>query len=74
MQIIGVRHHHTVVVPDSSIRLLPDEQQHPDIHDSITALLLIYNTPLTAAFVRAAKSERRWTATAVQLKPTELNP
>lgn len=73
MQITCVDHYHTVVVRDIFNTLLPNEKQldTPDIHATITTLLIMYNSPLMAVFLSEAKC---WsTATAVQLNPPQLH-
>lgn len=73
MQIPRVHHNHRVVVRGNFNTLLPNEKQLdiPHIHATITTLLIIYNSPLTAVFLSESKC---WsTATAVQLNPLQLH-
>lgn len=74
MQISCLHPNHRVVVRDNFNMLLPNEKQLdiPDIHGTITTLLIIYNSRLTAVSLSEFKCYS--TATAVQLNPLQLHP
>lgn len=74
MQISCMRHNHRVVVQDNFSSLLPNEKQLdiPEIHETTTTLLIIYNFPFTAVFLSASKC---WlTANSCPIKATQITP